>query len=233
MASKRRYSGASLGPRKARAEAPFKLGPPSGLLWRRRLAMARRRAAGPVVGEMHSYDVALTDDVTTTPSITIVNAMAQGTDSDDREGRKIHMQSLMVKLHITNEADNTKYSDLMRVMVVYDKQANKAAPVIGDLLDATTMVANKNINNRDRFTVLGDEIVHLKRDAAYSATVGVYSWYYERFFQLRNKQTTYSDAAAGVGSVTTGALYVVYFGTIAAAAADYDVVGTARLRFLA
>lgn len=201
---------------------------------------ATRRARARVVasarasrGEMHSFDTALTADVTTTASINIVNAMVQGSDIDEREGRKIRMKSLMVKLHITNEADLPLYSDLMRVLVIYDKQANKAAPAIGDLLDATTIQANKNINNRDRFTVLGDDVIRLDQSAQRTAlTAGQHHWYYERFFSLGDRETTYADAAAGVGSVTTGALYVVYFGTQAAAAADYDVAGTARLRYL-
>lgn len=196
---------------------------------RRRSQMAPR---GIPQGEIHSFNTTAAADLTTTATITLLNGMAQGTDSDERAGRKTHGKTLSIKLLVSNEA-GAPFMSPMRVMVIYDKQSNKAAPIIGDLLDTTTMTASKNINNRDRFQVLGDEVIQLGAGAATTGSAGNMTFFYKRFFNLRNLETTFADASAGVGSVNTGALYLVYFGTFAAGSTDYDVDAKMRLRFLA
>lgn len=80
--------------------------------------------------------------------------------SNARIGSKINMTSMDVKLNILwpgNQAVNSPQQ--IRTVIVYDRQANAAAPSRGDVFaDGVYWNSPKNLFNQDRFIVLVDEL---------------------------------------------------------------------------
>ncbi len=200
--------------------------------------MAKVRSVVPVVlaskDEVHFFDTALSTDITTTVTVLAMNAMAGGSTAVTRSGRQIKMLSFQLKMRVMNEVSMAETKSWVRILLVYDKQPNKALPVSGDLLTSSTPEGMKNLNNRDRFRVLGDDVMSLDRVREETAlAVNRYTWIYSRYWKLNSLPTTYSDASSGIGSVTSGSLVLVMFEAIAAGSADLNLVGESRLRFTA
>ena len=83
-------------------------------------------------------------------TITVLNDVAQGTTAITRLGRKILMKSVLVQGTLTNSSGQG------RILIVYDRQANGAAPAATDVLTSNTIMAIQNLDNRDRFIILAD-----------------------------------------------------------------------------
>ncbi len=126
---------------------------------RRRRTIIKRRLVS--TGETKFKDTAV-DDGGVTAAGTIqgeVIAIAEGTDDDQRVGRKITLTKLQWRytLTIVQTTDGNKTSDIVRVMVLLDKQCNGAVPtvagakgiVLADTFDSFMQLANTN-----RFTIL-------------------------------------------------------------------------------
>jgi len=156
--------------------------------------------------------------------------MATGADFNTRVGNRIVMKSVNLRMLFTNEAAMVSRQPI-RLMLVYDRQANGAAPVITDILDSAAMSSQKNVANRDRFLVLRDMVFDMNSFGAATAAASNVQMVKTVFVPLKGLMTTYNAGAAGVGSITTGALYLVYFSTTGAGAADIDVAASTRLAY--
>ncbi len=108
------------------------------------------------------------DTLSSTGTVTPLNACVQGTDSINRLGRKIVCNSVSVRGVVANSAtdlnNGTSFpyiGDVVKVAIVLDKQVNGAAPVFGDVfnINAGSMspFANQNISNVDRFHILWEK----------------------------------------------------------------------------
>ena len=141
----------------------------------------------------------------TTGSITLINGVATGSDFTDRIGRKIILKSVYVR-GIIKPVDSQTNDALCRMMVVYDMQANGAAPAITDILKSATSQSQLNMNNRDRFKIIFDKVVALgARDIAsgYTGLVNVVP--IKKYKKLRH-ETVFSGTLSTIGSISTGAL---------------------------
>lgn len=169
--------------------------------------------------------------VTTTGTVTLINGVATGTDFTDRVGRKIVMKSVFVR-GIVFPDDVITLNSLARIMLVYDMQANGAAPIITDILKSATAVANLNLNNRDRFKILMDkEFAVAKTDnTATQAVSGSPTCHRFKKYTRLNHEVLFNGTTAAVGSIATGALYLVTIGTQAAGDAASVTIAT-RIRF--
>jgi len=108
-------------------------------------------------------------------------------------------------------------------MVVYDKQANGAAPVIGDILTATSMSGVNNLANRDRFIVYADRAGWVEVTDKTIEPVNVY---------LKvNLEETFNGTGASAAAINTGALYLISMGNLATGVTAPVVTCTARVRF--
>ena len=87
-------------------------------------------------------------------------------------------------------------------MVVYDKQTNAAAPAITDILVVDTFIGQNNLNNRDRFTVLCDQISE-PIGANVNTSVG------GTIYKSVNMETMFNSGNAGtVADITSGSVYL-------------------------
>jgi len=162
----------------------------------------------------------------TTASIVLMNGVATGDDYTNRDGRKISMTSALLRLYF--ESSTTTTEPLVRLMLIYDKQANGAAPTAADIFDATiatNAVSPNNLNNRDRFVTLADEAFIMKQGVN---VAGSFRAHLCRYIKLPRLQTVFSGTGATVASIATGSIYLVQVSNVASVTST----GTCRIRFI-
>lgn len=171
--------------------------------------------------------------VNTTGSVTALNLVAQGTDYTDRIGRIIKPVSVQVRGTFLGE-DATTLDQLGRVMLVWDSQPNGATiATIAQILNAATSTSFNNLQNRDRFKIIRDEMVNLGGvDTTATQTYASkgpenINWY----VPLGNDYVTQYNTTTGViAAVSHGALLLVTIGSNATTAGHLFKAST-RVRF--
>jgi len=114
-------------------------------------------------------------------------------------------------------------------MLVYDMQPNGVAPVITDILSASTSNAFMNLTNRDRFKVIWDRDVSLGPvDNTSGTAYADRTQSLAKCFKPVNLEVIFGGTAATIGSIQTGALWLVTIGSVAA---TYQFSGAVRVRF--
>lgn len=221
-------------PRISRSSVTVRRGELPGVYKRRRYPSIRPRSVlrsggllpYPSNVERKFLDTALTADATTTASINAVNVMVVGTGANTRIGRRILMKSLQIRCQIEREDPATTTAQHVRMMVVYDRQSNGAAPAVTDILDTSAVQSLRNMANVGRFFMLSDEFVEIT-----AAQGGNQYFIYNKFLKF-NLPVYYNAGNAGtIADVSTGGLFVIYLGSQAAGVDDINVTGSARLRF--
>lgn len=111
-------------------------------------------------GELKFHDVSPGDSPTVTAGIitTSLNLIAQGTTEKTRIGRKCVIKSINWHWNITLPPSTAAADagDNVRVMLILDKQANGAVPVVLDILELEQYQEFRNLANSGRFQVLYD-----------------------------------------------------------------------------
>lgn len=87
----------------------------------------------------------------------LLNPCAQGTTTVTRAGRRTTMVSMTYALQ-ASLAPTTTGASPIRLVIVYDRQANGAAPATIDVFAADQIETPMNLDNSRRFKVLVDEI---------------------------------------------------------------------------
>jgi len=200
--------------------------------------------------ELKSVDTAnATYTLNTTGQFTVLNVPVNGAAFYNRIGNEIEMKSLHLIGNITATANaGSAPGEYARIMVVYDRQPNGAAPSTADLLTSyasagtttSTVFDHLNPNNKERFLVLMDDRLafadSLKATAANAATQGAVDFSknevnINRFIKLRGLTTRYKASTGAIGDISIGSLLLFTFGSIAAGTEAYGVNLSARLRF--
>lgn len=185
-----------------------------------------------------------------TACVQAVNLCQQGTGISQRDGNKISMKSLRIRLAlaVVNGVVNGGTSNV-RVALIYDRQPNAAYiasnAIFGESLQANTigtgtMFSNLNPNFFERFRVLMDKQITLPPfDNGMIGSTGLTgpttdeTFKIDEFIPLKDLETLYNGTAnpMTIAQITTGALLLVVFGDNADATAPYGYKGTVRLRF--
>jgi len=201
---------------------------------------------------------------TATLNTWLLNDIGNGSAFYQRVGRKISMKSLELCLQIYPQGlvAGTQYpSQILRLMVVYDTQANGTTPVITDILNSVNgtgtgwLTAQQalnqiNLNNRDRFQLIrnykmvtpligSDTVDGMKNTAAedqqnWRTTFDDYIKLKGLAVQFKADDAPLPFAANGVGRIgnfATGALYLIPLSNAGPGAIIWKVVGTTRLRY--
>jgi len=180
-------------------------------------------------------------------AIGAINLIRAGSSYFNRIGRKINMKSVRCNFYLAPIRAVTVI-DYVRIMLVYDKQANGALPSITDILQSTdqagtnttTNMSNANLNNRDRFKILRDQRITLAAVAAgpplqptnmfdqVSPNTNI-----EWFVKLGGMETQFraDSAPAVIGDIATGALLLVTLGDFALGVEGYEMRVESRLRY--
>jgi len=186
-------------------------------------------------------------------TILSTNLVCVGSSMFNRLGRKICLKSLQIRGKIIdNVITSPSGIAQLRLMIVYDSQANGAYPAITDILNdtnysggnITNVTSGININNRDRFRILYDKNIVYPASynngttsanlisAPYGTMSGNGEVYINKYIKLRNLETVYkADTATTpvVGDISTGNLLIITYcdGTTN----QYSLQASVRLRF--
>lgn len=217
--------------------------------------VAKSRGKGVYVAkpttEMKSVDLgatALSQLVTSTMARQPINAIIAGNGIQNRNGRRIQMKSVRVIGQVVlTQAGTAPTSDFVRVMVVYDRQANGAIYSSADLLQSVDQAGTTgsdvfsgiNMSNSKRFKVLKNEMwsfpVHNGVNVLQQSTQDTdykphcFDW----FIPLKGLETQYNTGNAGtIADIQTGSLYILFLSKNAIADSQYSVVYNCRLRFM-
>ena len=197
--------------------------------------------------EIKTVDVPLTSSnfrLFATPPIPILlNGSQTGAGFWNRIGSKIRMKSIQMKGSIVQAL--TSVEGYLRMVVVYDKQANGAFPTLSTVFETrdnagaqtNTVYSMMKTESRDRFEILKDETWR-SPSATYTAGVqtngpsfpGVDNEFeFNCFVKLKNRKATYNASTGAIGDITTGSLFVYFI----AAGTDnaWTCNWTSRLRF--
>lgn len=131
----------------------------------------------------------------------LLNGLANGSDASTRIGRKVNIKSVLIRHSFVMAPTSTGGSPI-RILVVYDKQANAAAPAITDILLADDFNSPNNLSNRDRFVTIFDQITDLVSTGANFSVSDV-------LFKRVNFETMFNAGSAGtIGDITSGSIYL-------------------------
>jgi len=194
-----------------------------------------------ISGQSSNIVVGLSTSVTQT---FLANGLAVGTNYFNRIGRRIEMASIHLKGVITQTGHLTVVTDYCRLAVVYDRQPNGAAVnpnnIFADVDSSGAATGNTpssgvNPDERERYLVLADIKLALPATTVAGLTGAsdgtVTTFNINRFIKLRGLMTHYQGDTDLIASISTGSLYVVGMGNLAAGSAGYQFVGTWRLRY--
>lgn len=99
--------------------------------------------------------------------------LTQGTSESTRIGGKINICGFGIKGHVTGipQTGAAPLADLVRILVVLDKQANGAAPVVSDILQSAQIISFLLLDNQDRFEILAEKYARVDVTAWGGSTV--------------------------------------------------------------
>lgn len=156
-------------------------------------------------------------NVTTSASIILLNGIAAGDDSDQRDGRRVTLDSVSIRGDLFYAVTTSAHpADMVRMMLVYDKQANGAAPAITDILINANADSHYNQNNMGRFEVLWDQVWTLPQVPASTTSSVLFPKI--KATKRVGRATQYSGTGNTVASIASGALYLVWVGSQASGA---------------
>ena len=115
------------------------------------------------------------------------------------------MKSVLVQGTLTNSSGQG------RILIVYDRQANGAAPAATDVLTSNTIMAIQNLDNRDRFIILADIFPYAQDETLAAGNNGAGSggiMAYKRYIKC-NLETIYGGNAGTIADINSGSLLML------------------------
>ncbi len=196
--------------------------------------------------ELKNFDLATASLPATLPSPAtatgvLLNAYNAGTSAITATGRRVLNKSLLLRLMIypgNNTAAGVAATGC-RVAVVYDREANGAAPAITDVWGtgaAQGSCAAANLDNCERFRVLLDEKFSFAQQA-FATAAGLVTldkpYFLERYVKMSLESVAKSNGfSAAIAGIATGSIYLFCWSDTAAANNPPQVLsGLSRIRF--
>jgi len=168
-----------------------------------------------------------TSPLLVTNTVTALNTCVTGDDFTNRDGRKITMKSLKLQACVSSFPGATECGQV-RMVVVYDKQTNGAAPSGSDVFASNDALDFNNLNNRERFVTLLSCIVPYQNASSNGSSVIV-----EKYVKL-NLPTIYNATNGGtVADIVSGGLFLLTAArSVPSGGTLPSIVWKARVRFL-
>lgn len=211
---------------------------------RRDTALALRGWVPGGVVEKKYNDVTFTAQaVNTTVVIGSAFAIAQGAGVTQRIGNKILVKSIQfIGTFIPQNAGTAQVStyspsQMVRMLVLVDKQPNGALPAASDVFESGTNVFSPiNLSNRDRFVVIKDKMYTLG-PAVSTATANQYAFGGDcirlcKFYKKLRLPVTFGGSTSAITDLRTNNIIVVLFGSVATGTNDAQLDGYMRVRYV-
>lgn len=164
-----------------------------------------------------------------------INVIVQDDTEDGRTGRRVTVKSIDVKgfVQIQAETAAANTSDWVKLMLVLDKQANKAATITAtDLFVTDSILSYANLANKNRFKILWSENFTLGVSGAAASGAALVFGSDARPFEahkLVNIDIDFDNTAA-TGARTTQTANSISFIAISRNGIA-SMAGSARIRF--
>lgn len=88
----------------------------------------------------------------------LLNGIVQGPGNQQRVGRRLVLKSLVYRMYASTASEASPTNGPVRVLVVYDRQANGAVPLNTDVLAQADFAGLMNLGYTDRFLIISDQI---------------------------------------------------------------------------
>ena len=182
--------------------------------------------------KVKNFSISLTP--TTTPYITVMNALAQGTTNITRIGDSVRWTSFQMRGRMDG---HTTTDNLVRIVFLRDHSPRGANPSYTDIFEGSPSVTNvqqyRNLDNIKRFDILWDKTYVVPAQSSASSSVRVI----EKFFDLEKKrkknkkgynksinETNYGlGAAGGVADISENGFFILVVSDNTAAPVDLDL----------
>lgn len=136
-------------------------------------------------------------------TMTHINPIAQGATANNRLGREANMRSLFYRWQ-GSFAATTAGASPIRLLIVYDKQPNGAAPPILDVLAADAIESPMNLDWKKRFTILVDHEVECV------GTQGPAAWYVKGYRKMA-LNAEFTGVGGGIAALNSGSVYAITY----------------------
>jgi len=154
----------------------------------------------------------------------LLNGLVPDSTATGRIGRRVLMKSLYIRVVTALQATSAGGAPI-RMLVVYDKQANAAAPAVTDVLATNEFVSINNISNRDRFVTLVDQVI---------PTIGTGTEFAKSHvvYKKINLPVQFNAGTAGtIADVTSGSVYITFAQSGSITTAGPLITYYARVRY--
>lgn len=166
----------------------------------------------------------------TTGTITLLNAIPQGASVNQRVGKRVILKSLQARGALQS-GTTTVIADTT-VLIIYDRQPGAALPAITDILDTINSRSFNNDGNSDRFKIVR-RFDNLMLGNTTAPTTGREGVNFDEFIDLKGMPTVYKALGTGaIADISSGALYLVTVGNLAAGTTAGILVSGFRTRFI-
>lgn len=164
--------------------------------------------------EMKYSDQGISAGITATSAGTCLSQIAEGSDNNNRIGRKITIRSVQYNLQIAASITDlsgsaTENADTIRVVCVWDKQSNGTTPAYVDVYSSTGVSTGAQqpfnlrfLDNIERFQVLGSDLVNINSNGANAVNV-------QRYIKC-NIPVRFTGTAGAVANIITGGIWLFY-----------------------
>jgi len=177
-----------------------------------------------VDGVTSATSIPLSNDFTTPGATFLLNGLVPGSLATQRIGRKVTIKSLYIRCTVQLATTSVRGGNI-RMMVVYDKQANGAAPAVTDILVDDAFYSVNNLSNRDRFVTLVDHVFNPIGTATdYQQSVVIH--------KKLNLETMFNAGSAGtIGDITSGSIYILFAQSGTIGTGNPTATWTSRIRY--
>lgn len=162
--------------------------------------------------------------------VTLIATIPQGPDEINRLGRNILLKSYQMRGEL--QANSAGVQAMARVLLVYDRQPNRALAGVADVLTSNTIYAMKNLDNQDRFVILMDKLWSVIGTTT-STSVESSQRAINKYMKLGNLVANYQVGTTGaIGEINTGALLLITMGDVVAGTTAPNFAVATRTRFV-
>lgn len=171
-------------------------------------------------------------------NLALLNGLFQGVDINQHLGRKACLKSLLFRGVIQHRTYTNTFGEMLRVLIVYDRQSSSGAPTVGDIIQDVNAagydeMSFMNVNNVKRFAILAQHKWYQEAIAGggpdnvqetNSRMVDVAVPY----SKIGNLPMEFTGGSTGtVADITTGAIYALFIG----ASGNYSCKWKCRVKF--
>lgn len=180
--------------------------------------------------------------ISATPQFFLLNGLNSGTAVYNRIGSKTTIKSFQFRASIDPVGAQAN-TDVVRIIVFYDKNANKTLPTLASLIESKNAIGTplsniddmRNIDNTERYKILYDQEFYLPAVSGTpfitsfnSEYPGVIDWYKKLDLPSQYTGTQIVTVLPTIAEITSGSLYMMMYSSVAT---GYTVSGVARIRF--